>query len=205
MGIHHTKPVPVKTSSKSTDIKTPSSFEPVSVQVFATPSPKVAHKAVIANNHTPATISTASTSTSSISTPDLNAVTCKGCGNTRYFCHEVKYTNFGLHAVIDYFELVGMDFATQHGIHNAFTVAYTSFVKKDMLERHDFYKRSKEIEMTDCIEQGALQEAYHLRNSHCLLQFLTHRRVYDIPQHLQDVADGRAEKSRFPDNEIDDL
>ena len=144
MGIH-TKPVQVKPSSKSTEIKTLSSFEPVSVQVFATPSPNVACKAVIANNPTPATVHTVSTSTSSISTPDLNAVTCKGCGNTQYFCHEVKHRKFCLHAVIDYFELVGMNFATQHGICNVFTVAYTSAVKKDMLKRHDFTNEARRL------------------------------------------------------------
>ena len=93
-------------------------------------------------------------------------MTCRGCGNFHSFCHEVKYRNFCLYAVLDYFELVGMDFATQHGIQNAFTVAYTAAVKKDMLEKHDFYERSRDLELADCIKQGALQDAFYLRNSH---------------------------------------
>ena len=129
---------------------------------------------------------------------DLNSVICRGCGNIRFSCHEVKYRNFCLHAVLDYFELVGMDFATQHGIQNAFTVAYTSAVKKDMLETHNYYERNRKIELPDCIESGALQDAFYLRNSRRLLQFLMDKRVYDIPSHVQALSDGTAEKRFFP-------
>ena len=188
---------------KQTPYKTPvvyhqkSSFAPVSVQAFTTPSPNGTAQFEIENYN----ITTPSIS-SVASPPSVDSnFTCRGCGHNRTHCHEAKYRNFCLHAVLDYFELVGMDFSTQHGITNAFTMAYTSAVKRDMLERHQFYERSKELSLPDCIEQGALQDALYLRSSRRLLQFLLSKRVYDIPNHLQDVNDGTTEHRFFPDNE----
>ena len=95
-------------------------FDPVSIQAFASTSPKgtTPTNRSSVNVTTPSTVS--SIATTSI-TNDTNFI-CRGCGNTASLCHEVKYRNFCLHAVMDYFELVGMDFSTQHGITNAFTL-----------------------------------------------------------------------------------
>ena len=174
-------------------------FDPVSIQAFASTSPKgtTPTNRSSVNVTTPSTVS--SIATTSI-TNDTNFI-CRGCGNTASLCHEVKYRNFCLHAVMDYFELVGMDFSTQHGITDAFTVAYTSAVKKDLLDRHQFYERNREVELPDCIERGALQDALYLRSSRRLLQFLLNKRVYDIPSHLQDMTDGSVEHRVFPDYE----
>ena len=101
-------------------------FDPVSVQAFATPSPDgMGHTNYPRISGTPASypvVGVASTNVSSsvassttIGT-DPNFMTCCRCDNTRLLCHEVKYCNFCLHAEMDYFELVGMDFSTQHGI-----------------------------------------------------------------------------------------
>ena len=81
-------------------------------------------------------------SATTISSTDPNYTTfSRGCGNTCFLlCHEVKDRNLlCLHVVMDYFELVGMDFATQLRIQNAFTITFTSAVEKDMLEaNHQF-------------------------------------------------------------------
>ena len=173
-------------------------FDPVSIQAFTSSSPKGTTPSNRSNINvtTPSTVSSIATSV----TTDT-AFICRGCGNTASLCHEVKYRNFCLHAVMDYFELVGVDFSTQHGIKDAFTVAYTSAVKKDLLERHQFYERNREVELPDCIEEGALQDAFYLRSSRRLLQFLLAKRVYDIPSQIQNMTDSSVESRFFPDYE----
>ena len=189
---------PTSTSSFA-PTKRSKDFEPVSIQTFApvsTPKGISPTNRSALNVTTPSTISSIATSV----TEDSNFI-CRGCGNNRSMCHEVKYRNFCLHAVLDYFELVGMDFSTQHGIKDAFTVAYTSAVKKDLLERHQFYERNREVELPDCIEEGALQDAFYLRSSRRLLQFLLAKRVYDIPSQIQNMTDSSVESRFFPDYE----
>ena len=195
-------------SIKSNQSEVQNHFDPVSVQVFATPSPgNVRHSdysrfgGIRESTGVVSTATSSSVASLNTNATEPNVFTCRGCGNTRFLCHEVKYRNFCLHAVMDYFELVGMDFSTQHGIQNAFTVAYSSAVKKDMLEQHQFYERNREVELPDCIEQGALQDALYLRSSRRLLQFLLDKRVYDVSSHLNDLSNGTAEQRRFPNYE----
>ena len=186
-------------------------FDPVFIQLFATPSPDgLGHTSYPRINGTPASyprVGVASTNVSSsvassttIGT-DPNFMTCHGCGNTHFLCYEVKYCNYCLHAEIDYFELVGIDFATQHVIESVFSVTYSSVVKKDMMEQNRFYERNRELELPDCIEKVALQDDLYLHSSRRLLQFLLAKRVHDISGHLNNVSNGVAEHRHFPDYE----
>ena len=59
----------------------------------------------------PFTTSSPNPTTSKISTALLYH-TCAGCGHTLDGCHKIKYRNYCLHVVLNYFDKVGMNHVT---------------------------------------------------------------------------------------------
>ena len=134
---------------------------------------------------------------------DMSSHKCSGCGNSIDECHEVKYRYYCLHAVIDYFDEVGMNFVTQHGIYAAFMRAYTSARKKDMLESFSYYERNVDCEIPECMERASLEDAQQIHKSNQLFQFLMSRRVHDVESFFEDLKAGRVTTPFYPEFETE--
>ena len=116
---------------------------------------------------------------------------CTDCGCGADDCHEVKYRNYCLHSVLDYFDEVGMGYVTQHGIYSAFLRAYTVALKKDMLESTKYYELNVDCELPDCMERGSLEDAQQIHRCNRLWQSLMTKRVHDVGSYIEDLKAGR--------------
>ena len=186
----------VKTSNRSSskkqsrfavhsDVKTPKVNTPNQLLPFTTPSPCATTSISIRKNIT------------------LMSHPCSGCGRTVDECHELKYRNMCLHAVLDYFDEVGFQNVTQLGIYNSYARTYTFALKKDMLEHTTFYERTLDIEIPDCMENGSLEEAQQINRSNRLFQFLMSKRVYDVEVYFDQLKSGNIDAAFFSNVEND--
>lgn len=116
---------------------------------------------------------------------------CDGCGHEHDKCHEIKYRNFCLHSVLDYFEEVGMNYITQHGTYLAFLRAYTVALKKDMLESTKYYEINIDCELPVCMERGSLEDAQQIHRCNRIFQALMAQRVRDVSSYVEDFKAGR--------------
>ena len=134
----------------------------------------------VRDHHTPATHSTVTTTISYSSSANaanaspkespngngvFDKVVCHGCGCPSSSCHELKYRRFCLQQVMDHFEDDGIRFTDELGVYTCFIRAYTCCVKKDMLDKHNFYDRRREIEIPDCMVKGSLAQVQDLRTT----------------------------------------
>ena len=101
----------------------------------------------------------ASTSASSSSTTNKGHSTklarclgvCSGCHMQWHLCLEAKHRDHCLHAVVDYFDVVGYDAITPHGICIAFYKKYLSRVKDDLLTTTGYHELKDDIPIPECM------------------------------------------------------
>ena len=177
-----------KTKGKNKKGKTvPIASNPITNYAVATPS----------SASIPFTIATATPSPALAS--NSNSGLCRGCGMVHDSCHEHKYRNLCLHSVLDYMERVGYDYATENGIMEAYIVSYHTHLKRDLLADTYFYELDNSIKVPVCMENGSMKDALYMRRTHSLMKFLKGKHIYDVHQHVRDIADGIKPRVRYPE------
>ena len=117
-------------SSSNQVSATPTLASSVKTNSFASPQAKV--PAAVAGNDDDCE------SVSSVGTPMLPNMlarcrgVCNGCFQQFHLCHEAQWRDTCMHAVIDYFDTVGYDMITLHGIRQAYYNHYVVMAKTDL-------------------------------------------------------------------------
>ena len=96
---------------------------------------------------------------------------------------------------MDHFEDDGIRFTDELGAYTCFIRAYTCCVKKDMLDKHNFYDRHREIEVPDCMVKGSLAQAQALCTTNHLRRSLLGERVFDVKTHVAQLENGEITRS----------
>ena len=73
-----------------------------------------------------------------------------------HVCQEAKWRNTCLHAVINYFNQVGYDVITPHGICKAFYDHYIVLANTKMLKGMGYYELDNDLPIQICMLQGSL-------------------------------------------------
>lgn len=128
--------------------------------------------------------------------PSTAGIYC-GCGTVFQSCHEKKYRNLYLHAVLDYMEKVGYHFETEYGIMEL----YHTHLKRDPFEDTYFCELDQSLEIPVCMENELMMDTLFMRKTHSLMMFLKVKCIYDFHHHVGDVANGRKPRVEYPEYE----
>ena len=110
---------------------------------------------------------------------------CSGCSLQFHQCHKAKWRETCLHAVVDYFDCVGYDMITKHGICEAYYDRYIGLVKTELLAGHGYYKLDDDVLISSCMLQGSLQEALQIEDYNTTFQFLEQRRMHGVKGYVK--------------------
>ena len=99
-------------------------------------------------------------------------------------CCEVLFCSVCLHAVMDYFDKVGVHNATDLGVCKAFQVAFIAQVKHPLLEKFAKYETNNMINIPKCMIHGSLRDALYMDRGSKVFRFLSEQRVYDVQEYV---------------------
>ena len=178
---------PTSITLSNRNVTTPSTH---SSKEYSTPSNGTV-STVVSSSFTDSQVNASvGTNSSDVTGSGSTGVVCNGCGHPMGKCHEVRFREMCLQAVMDHFEDDNIRFTDELGIYTAFIRAYTFCVKKDMLDKHGFYERRVEVEIPSCMVNGSLAEAQSLRTVDVLRRSLLGQRVFDVPTYVEQVKKG---------------
>ena len=123
---------------------------------------------------------------------------CRGCKMQFHLCWEQKHRNHCLHAVVDYFDKIGYDAISTHGIREVYYNKFLSRVKDDLLKETELYELRDDIPIPDCMLQGSLADAMNMIDYNTTFRFLEARRMVDVKGYLKNrTNDAEWEEKRF--------
>ena len=126
---------------------------------------------------------------------------CNGCMLQFHVCHEAKWCDTCLHAVIDYFDQVGYDVITPHGICEAFYERYIALAKTEMLKGAQYYELDDDVPIPNCMVQGSLREALDMVEYNTTIRYLETRRIHDVKGYVRNRSNPpEINKKRFGDD-----
>ena len=88
-----------------------------------------------------------------------------------HLCLEAKHRNHCLHAVVDYFDKVGYDAITKHGIRQVYYAKFLSRVKDDILTETELYELKDDLPVPECMLQGSFTDALNMVNYNSTFRF----------------------------------
>ena len=130
-------------------------------------------------------------SVSTVGTPLLpsmlarNVGVCNGCCCQFHLCHEAKWRDTCLHAVVDYFDTVGYDCITKHGIREAYYERYLVMAKTDLLGHHGLYELDDDLPLPACMLRGSFQEALKMEDYNNTFRYLERYRMHGVKGYIK--------------------
>ena len=109
---------------------------------------------------------------------------CRGCNQTASHCPNKIYHDICLHAVLDYYEKVGI-FFTDEGIKEVYCNAYRVAARRDLCQQTKYYELSHNLQLPRCMEVGSLRQGIGMLKGHCLYTMLMKQRVHNVSEQLQ--------------------
>ena len=106
-----------------------------------------------------------------------------------HLCLEAKHRDHFLHAVVDYFDRVGYDAITPHGIQIAYYEKYLARVKDNILTSTGLHELKDDIAIPDCMLQGSLTDAMNMVDYNTTFCYLESRRMEDVRSYLKNKND----------------
>ena len=82
-----------------------------------------------------------------------------------------------------------------------YIAAYHTHLNCDLLADTYFYELDNSIEVPICMENGLMKDTLYMSRTHSLMTYLKGKHVYDVHQHVMDVADDKKPSVRYPDYE----
>ena len=126
---------------------------------------------------------------------------CNGCMLQFHVCHEAKWRDTCLHAVVDYFDTVGYDMITPHGIREAFYNRYIALAKTELLKGTEYYELNDDMPLPSCMIQGSLTEALQMIEYNNTFRYLESRRMHDVKGYMRNRNNPpEIDKKRFGDD-----
>ena len=102
-----------------------------------------------------------------------------------HLCLETKHHNHCLHAVIDYFDKVGYNVITKHGIYQVYYDKYLSRIKDDILTDTGLYELKIDIPIPECMLEGSFTYVLNKINYNSAFCFLETKRMGSVRGYLK--------------------
>ena len=109
---------------------------------------------------------------------------CRGCNQTASHCPNKVYHDICLHAVLDYYDKVGI-FFTDEGIKEAYCNAYRVSARRDLCQKTTYYELSHNLHLPRCMEVGSLRQGIGMLKGHRLYTMLMKQRVHNVSEQIQ--------------------
>ena len=110
---------------------------------------------------------------------------CPGCMLQYHLCHEARWRDTCLHAVVDYFDRVGYDVITKHGIREAYYERYIVMLKTELLGGHGLYELDDDLPLPSCMLQGSFQEALRMEDYNDTFRYLERHRMHGVKGYVK--------------------
>ena len=111
---------------------------------------------------------------------------CNGCMMQFHLCHEAKWRDTCMHAVIDYFDRVGYDVITKHGIREAYYARYVALAKTELLAASDgLYELDDDIPIPECMRKGSLHDSLQMEEYNTAFRYLERNRMHGVKGYMK--------------------
>ena len=110
---------------------------------------------------------------------------CNGCMMQFHLCHEAKWRDTCLHAVVDYFDLVSYNAITKHGIREAYYERYMVMLKTELLGGHGLYELDNDLPLPACMLRGSFQEALGMEEYNTTFCYLERNRMHGVKGYVK--------------------
>lgn len=137
----------------------------------------------------PVSVSSTSYSDSILTLPSMLACcrgVCSGCSMQFHQCHEAKWNDSCMHAVVDYFDRVGYDVITKHGICKAYYARYIALAKTELLSASgDLYELYDDIPIPECMRKGLFHDSLQMEEYNTSFCHLERHRMHGVKGYMK--------------------
>ena len=86
-----------------------------------------------------------------------------------------------MHAVVDYFDRVGYDVITKHGIREAYYERYVVLAKTELLEHlGGLYKLDDDLPIPQCMREGSFHDSLQMEEYNTAFCYLERNRMHGV-------------------------
>ena len=106
-----------------------------------------------------------------------------------------------MHAMVDYFDKVGYDVITKHGIHEAYYERYVALAKTELLVLSGgLYELDDDLPIPQCMREGLFRDALKMEEYNAPFCYLERNGMHGVKGYLMNRSNPpEVNKKRFGD------